>query len=197
MGLNTCALCHSGGVIAPGQFHFWQTTAHSMIFSNGIGGCLGSYSASCLKCHTVGYDVTPSAASITDFTVSCTQTGWVFPTVLSPTNWAAMQAAYPMRTLGNIQCENCHGPGSQHVFTSAAGSAIPISLPRRLIPAIATNATTPRRTTSMAPNGMRPDTLRPPAPAVSIACPVTRPTASLPGRLRTPMGVMRSLRSPM
>ena len=27
-----------------------------MIFSNGIDGYLGSYSVSCLKCHTVGYD---------------------------------------------------------------------------------------------------------------------------------------------
>jgi hypothetical protein len=40
------------------------------------------------------------------------QTGWVFPAVLSPTNYAAMP--WQLQNLGNIQCENCHGPGSQH-----------------------------------------------------------------------------------
>ena len=115
MGLNTCALCHSGGVIAEDKFQFWQTTAHSMIFSNGISGYLGSYSASCLKCHTVGYDTTPSAAADNGFYSVMQQTGWVFPTVLSPTNWAAMPPS--LRNLGNIQCENCHGPGSQHAYS--------------------------------------------------------------------------------
>ena len=113
MGLNTCALCHSGGVIAEDKFQTWQTTAHSMIFSNGINGYLGSYSASCLACHTVGYDTTATATN-GGFDDVMKATGWVFPTVLSPTNWAAMPPS--LRNLGNIQCENCHGPGSQHAY---------------------------------------------------------------------------------
>ena len=37
--------------------------------------------------------------------------------MLAPTNWAYMQAVYPsLANLGNIQCENCHGPGSQHAY---------------------------------------------------------------------------------
>src|ERR1039458_7640960 len=114
MGINTCALCHSGGVIAEDKFQTWQTTAHSMIFSNGIDGYLGSYSASCLACHTVGYDTTPSAAADNGFYSVQQQTKWVFPTVLSPTNFATMTNV--LRNLGNIQCENCHGPGSQHAY---------------------------------------------------------------------------------
>jgi hypothetical protein len=118
LGVNTCALCHSGGVVAPDKYTTWQTTAHSMIFSNGIDGYLGSYSASCLKCHTAGYDTTPSAAAANGFYSVQQQTGWVFPTVLAPTNFAYLQAVYPnLATLGNIQCENCHGPGSQHAYS--------------------------------------------------------------------------------
>jgi len=115
MGLSTCALCHSGGEIAENKVQPWQATAHSMIFSNGINGYLGShYSASCLPCHTVGYDTTPSATNDNGFYSVMQQTGWVFPAVLSPTNWAAMPPS--LRNLGNIQCENCHGPGSQHAY---------------------------------------------------------------------------------
>jgi hypothetical protein len=118
MGLNTCNLCHSGGQVAEDKWQFWQTTGHSMIFSNGIDGYLGShYSASCLPCHTVGYDTTPSAAADNGFYSVMQQTGWVFPKVLSPTNFAYMLAAYPTNAnLANVQCENCHGPGSQHAY---------------------------------------------------------------------------------
>jgi hypothetical protein len=117
MGLNTCKLCHSGGEQAEDKYHPWSGTAHSMIFSNGINGYLGSYSASCLRCHTVGYD--PNTNAIVNpvnggFDDIMKQTGWKFPSVLAPTNWAAMPAS--LRNVANIQCENCHGPGSQHAY---------------------------------------------------------------------------------
>ena len=56
MGLNTCALCHSGGQIAPNKVTPWQTTLHAQIFTDGINGGSGTTGTSCLKCHTVGYD---------------------------------------------------------------------------------------------------------------------------------------------
>ena len=117
LGVNTCALCHSGGVIAEDKFTTWQTTAHASIFTQGINGALGSYSVSCLKCHTAGYDTNTNAVN-GGFDDVATQLGWVFPTVLTNTNWAYMQAHYPsLASLGNIQCENCHGPGSEHAYS--------------------------------------------------------------------------------
>ena len=117
LGVDTCALCHSGGVVAEDKYTTWQTTAHAGIFTEGINGLLGSYSASCLKCHTAGYNVNTNAVN-GGFDDAAKQYGWTFPAVLSPTNWAYMQAVYPkVATLGNIQCENCHGPGSQHAYS--------------------------------------------------------------------------------
>jgi hypothetical protein len=113
VGVGTCALCHSGGLLAPDTYQPWTTTEHSMIFSNGIDGYLGSYSVSCLKCHTVGYDTTATATN-GGFDDVATLTGWTFPTVLTNSNWAAMPAK--LQNVANIQCENCHGPGSQHAY---------------------------------------------------------------------------------
>ncbi|HVM51294.1 MAG TPA: hypothetical protein VMU04_24905 [Candidatus Acidoferrum sp.] len=118
VGVGTCTLCHSGGIQAPDEYHPWTTTAHSMIFSNGITGNIienGApyYSASCLKCHTVGYDTTASATN-GGFDDVAAQTGWTFPTTLTLSNWAAMPAK--LQNVANIQCENCHGPGSQHAY---------------------------------------------------------------------------------
>ena len=121
MGVNTCAFCHSGGVAAPDMYSTWINTAHAHIFTEGINGELGTYRESCIKCHTAGYDVNTNAVN-GGFDDAAKKYGWVFPAVQTSTNWAYMQAAYPnVATLGNIQCENCHGPGSQHVFTPAGG----------------------------------------------------------------------------
>ncbi len=121
MGVNTCKLCHSGGLVAEDKFQSWSTTAHSMIFSNGINGYLGHYSQSCLACHTLGYDTTASATN-GGFDDVMKQTGWVFPAVQTPTNWAAMPPS--LQNLGSIQCENCHGPGSQHAYSLGNTSLI-------------------------------------------------------------------------
>lgn len=110
-----CALCHSGGQVAPDKVTPWSQTAHSMIFSNGIDGYLGAgYSKSCLQCHTLGYDTTPSAVN-GGFDDIALKDGWTFPTNLVPTNFADMPA--DLKDRGNIQCENCHGAGSEHAFS--------------------------------------------------------------------------------
>ena len=112
VGLYTCTLCHgSADGVAQDRVDPWQNTAHSKIFTQGIDGLLGHYSQSCLQCHTVGYDTATNANNHGFDDVALTN-GWVFPTVLTNGNWASMPSA--LQNLANIQCENCHGPGSEH-----------------------------------------------------------------------------------
>lgn len=113
VGVSTCALCHSGGLVAKDMVQSWQTTGHSQIFTEGINGLLGSYSQTCLQCHTVGYDTNTNAVDGGFYNVA-SQLGWKFPTVLTNSNFTNMPPA--LQNLANIQCENCHGPGSEHAY---------------------------------------------------------------------------------
>jgi hypothetical protein len=118
MGINTCTLCHSGGQSAPDMVQPWSLTEHATMFSRGIDGLVSShYSKSCIQCHTLGYDTNALAVN-GGFDDVAAQLGWVFPAVLNTNNWASMQTNYPtLANLANIQCENCHGPGSQHAYS--------------------------------------------------------------------------------
>jgi hypothetical protein len=121
MGLNTCALCHSGGLIADDIVHPWSQTPHATFFARQIDGgtdpATSHYGKNCISCHTVGYDANTNAVN-GGFDDVAKQLGWTFPTNLVPGNWASIQKNYPaLANVANIQCENCHGPGSQHAFS--------------------------------------------------------------------------------
>ncbi len=118
MGINTCSLCHSGGDIAMNKVTPWSMTEHATMFSRGINGLVSShYSASCLPCHTVGYDTDPRTTNNGNFYAVSKQLGWTFPKVLTNSNWASLQTNYPtLANVANIQCESCHGPGSEHAY---------------------------------------------------------------------------------
>ena len=111
MGKYTCELCHTATPGVPAVAPYYENTAHAHIFSQGIDGLLGFYSLSCLQCHTVGYNTNTNAVN-GGFDDVAKADGWTFPTVLTNGNFAAMPA--DLQNLGNIQCENCHGPGSEH-----------------------------------------------------------------------------------
>ena len=125
VGVQTCAGCHSGGVVfngklVPSIFPTFTNTPHASMFARGIDGLVSShYSKSCISCHTLGYD-TNSFAVNGGFDDLALLDNWTFPSVLTnnPSNWASMQANYPsVAGLANIQCENCHGPGNQHIYS--------------------------------------------------------------------------------
>ena len=110
--MSACQVCHSATPGIPAMANAWENTAHAHIFSQGIDGLLGHYSLSCLACHTVGFDTNTNAVN-GGFDDVATAYGWTFPAVQTNGNWAAMPA--DLQNVANIQCENCHGPGSEHV----------------------------------------------------------------------------------
>ena len=126
MGVNTCFLCHSGGQAATNTYVPWSQTLHAQIFSGEIDGLIvgplgdsvqTSMSQSCLQCHTTGYSANTNVAD-GGFSALAIQYGWTPPTVLTNGNWASMQTNYPyVAALANVQCESCHGPGSQHAYS--------------------------------------------------------------------------------
>ncbi len=127
VGIQTCARCHGGGPAGTdwSMAQSWSKTSHSTIFKDGINGVASDhYAVSCLGCHTVGYDTDPAAAN-GGFDDVAKQLNWTFPATMAPGNWDALPDA--LKNVGNIQCENCHGPGSTHVANGGDPRLISIS----------------------------------------------------------------------
>jgi len=127
VGVAACTKCHSGG-LAQAMVPSWSQTAHASVFTNVINGtAIAGYteSASCAPCHTVGYD-TNATMSDGGFNDVMKKLGWSFPATGQAGNFAAMPAA--LQNLSNIQCESCHGPGSEHA--NYGGALAGISVPK-------------------------------------------------------------------
>ena len=150
-GRAACETCHSGG-LAMVKSPTWSKTAHASLFTEGINGVASDhYSASCISCHTLGYDTAASAVN-GGFDDVAKQVGWTFPTTMVKGNWETMPAQ--LQNVANIQCENCHGPGSQHVKSGGMSSRSR----RRRPPAPAPPAMTHRRIILRTGNGTTPGT---------------------------------------
>ncbi|HOA23813.1 MAG TPA: multiheme c-type cytochrome [Aggregatilineales bacterium] len=108
--LPECASCHRS------KSEAWAQTAHATVFSEGIDGhATEDYGPNCISCHTTGFD-NHSEANNGGFDDVAREAGWEFPSVLSEGNWEQMLEDAPeVAALANVQCESCHGPGSEHV----------------------------------------------------------------------------------
>jgi hypothetical protein len=108
-----CALCHS--TPSDQKFQEWSKTKHSTFFKRAIDGeASDHYNESCIECHTTGFDDSPAAVN-DGFDDVARETGWTLPPVLQPGNYANLLATNEkLAHRANIQCESCHGPGSEH-----------------------------------------------------------------------------------
>ncbi|MCU0771318.1 MAG: hypothetical protein MUE94_06055 [Verrucomicrobia bacterium] len=125
MGWQTCQLCHSGGYI-PDKVGPWSKTGHATAFSRAIDS-VDHFAEYCVACHAVGYD--KDARAVNDgFDDRATASNWVFPTNFVPGNWSNMVANFPdVAEAANVQCENCHGAGSQHAYSLGDPDKISVS----------------------------------------------------------------------
>ena len=126
VGVAVCTQCHGGG-LAQAMVTPWSKTGHSSVFTNVINGtAIAGYteSASCAPCHTVGYDAN-STVNDGGFSYLANQLSWAFPKTGQAGNFQGMPQA--LQNVSNIQCENCHGPGSEHAYYG--GDVIAVAIP--------------------------------------------------------------------
>lgn len=100
-----CALCHAENAAG------WAETNHADTLQPYLDAVPGNHFASyCLDCHTTGYNT--AAGAVNDgFDDVATALGWTFPTAAGE-NFAAMDNKLKQKS--SVQCEACHGPGSEH-----------------------------------------------------------------------------------
>lgn len=112
-GSVSCKTCH--GPIPtdnPGIYDKWLGTGHASIFTEAMAGTLSDhYGPNCISCHTTGYIPGADNDGFDD-------RDWVYPSgpdSLNENTWNLLLTNSPRAMeLANIQCESCHGPGSEH-----------------------------------------------------------------------------------
>ena len=110
-GAVSCKTCHQNTINnVPPVYNTWVNTNHAIDTQLGLDGVLSShFQEFCLACHSTGYDANAANDGFDDFP-------FVFPDTLVAGTYAQYLTLYPdAMKRANIQCEACHGPGSNHL----------------------------------------------------------------------------------
>ncbi|MFC1555860.1 T9SS type A sorting domain-containing protein [candidate division KSB1 bacterium] len=90
----------------------WADTGHASFLAENMDHGAAYYGQSCISCHTVGFNENAVNNGFDDLQDTY---NWTFPATKADGNYASFVTNYPeLANLANIQCESCHGPGSQH-----------------------------------------------------------------------------------
>ena len=125
---DNCKTCH------PAKTAEWAKTGHASIFKDNLDNSRtptvdSHYTEGCIRCHTTGYFF--PGANNGGFVDAQTKAGWKVPTwdkinaagkKTGPSNFDTAPAE--VKAMGNIQCEQCHGPANEHVKTGANVMAV-------------------------------------------------------------------------
>jgi len=117
-----CITCHSGqlDIEDPDKVTPWSATKHASKFTRNYSGSIGGvYRASCIGCHTTGFNKDTTAVN-GGFDDRAVTDSWTFIDSANggivPGAFDSMKVHYSNTAkMANIQCENCHGPGSRHI----------------------------------------------------------------------------------
>ncbi|MBI5511124.1 MAG: carboxypeptidase regulatory-like domain-containing protein [Deltaproteobacteria bacterium] len=133
-------LCHATASGVDARFDLWRRSGHAQIFTQNMDTVPGHYSTACLECHAVGYnpDVVnggiDDASEWAEFLGAYSDGSGALHSAAG--SWAAIVTNQStVAKLANIQCETCHGPGSNpmqagsaHGATSGASNPARVSL---------------------------------------------------------------------